>query len=137
MSSSKSLLHDSGLNSHISELIDKLSGDDKKVITRQYISDIAELNISADEDSDPIGDNAHSPVKGIVHRYPDRVLFKVSNVCDTYCRYCFRREMVGPKSDNLSNEDFEPAIKYIKDHKEIWEVILTGGDPLVVHKKKR
>ncbi len=101
-------------------------------IGRQYIPNLAELNICADENTDPIGDDAHSPVKGIVHRYPDRALLKITNICAVYCRYCFRRDIIGAGSDHLISDDYAEAINYIKSHKEIWEVILTGGDPLIL-----
>src|SRR6185437_13034068 len=80
---------------------------------------------------------AHSPVPGIVHRYPDRVLFKLVHVCAVYCRFCFRREMVGPGKDSaLSDESYANALGYIRAHKEIWEVILTGGDPLMLSPRR-
>lgn len=101
-------------------------------IAKQYQPDIRELNTTPDEDADPIGDDAHSPVKGIVHRYPDRVLLKLIHICAVYCRYCFRREMVGPNSDPLRPAERNHAIDYIRNNKQIWEVILTGGDPLVL-----
>lgn len=103
-----------------------------RAITKQYIPDIAELNVTDSETNDPIGDDAHSPVKGIVHRYPDRVLLKIANACAVYCRYCFRREMIGPGSDVLSAQGTDEALDYIRSHDEIWEVILTGGDPLIL-----
>ena len=89
------------------------------------------------ERADPIGDHAHSPVAGIVHRYPDRVLFKLVHVCAVYCRFCFRREMVGPGKDTaLSDEAYAAALDYIRTHREIWEVILTGGDPLMLSARR-
>ncbi len=123
---------DTKLPDHILNLIKSLSGAEKDAITRQYIADKAELNILDDENSDPIGDEIHSPINGIIHRYPDRVLFKVSNVCDAYCRYCFRRDMVGVGFAYLSEDDFNRAIEYIKAQKQVWEVILSGGDPLIL-----
>ena len=101
-------------------------------VAKQYIPQNKELKILPEELTDPIGDDVHTPVKGIVHRYPDRVLFKPANVCAVYCRYCFRREHVGPGSDILNEEERKAALDYIRAHKEIWEVILTGGDPLVL-----
>ncbi|MEM7651421.1 MAG: lysine-2,3-aminomutase-like protein [Pseudomonadota bacterium] len=102
-------------------------------VAKQYIPQSQELKILPSENPDPIGDDAHSPIKGIVHRYPDRVLFKPANICAVYCRYCFRREMVGPQnSDILNAKEREAALDYIREHNEIWEVILTGGDPLVL-----
>jgi lysine 2,3-aminomutase len=89
------------------------------------------------ENADPIGDHAHSPVAGIVHRYPDRVLFKLVHVCAVYCRFCFRREMVGPGKDSaLPDEAYAGALAYIRSHKQIWEVILTGGDPLMLSPRR-
>ncbi len=105
-------------------------------VARQYIPQLEELEISNDEHPDPIGDKAHSPVKGIVHRYPDRALFKIAHVCAVYCRYCFRREMVGPGQDILSAAEIESALDYIRAHEEIFEVILTGGDPLIFSAKR-
>jgi lysine 2,3-aminomutase len=71
-------------------------------------------------------------VKGIVHRYPDRVLLKPVHVCPVYCRFCFRREKVGPGGEALSAAELETALAYIRDRPQIWEVILTGGDPLML-----
>jgi lysine 2,3-aminomutase len=100
------------------------------------VPDIAELTTSPDERADPIGDDAHSPVEGIVHRYPDRVLLKLVNVCAVYCRFCFRREMVGPGKQMLSPGKLDAALAYIAAHPQIWEVILTGGDPLVLSARR-
>jgi lysine 2,3-aminomutase len=87
--------------------------------------------------ADPIGDEAHSPVPGIVHRYPDRVLLKAVQVCPVYCRFCFRRESVGPQHGGaLAPDVLEGALAYIAAHPEIWEVILTGGDPLVLSPRR-
>jgi lysine 2,3-aminomutase len=106
-------------------------------IALQYLPDPAELIQLPEERADPIGDHAHSPVEGIVHRYPDRVLLKAVHVCPVYCRFCFRREMVGPQGDGtLSGEALEAAIGYIAAHREIWEVIITGGDPLVLSPRR-
>jgi lysine 2,3-aminomutase len=106
-------------------------------IARQFVPDAAELEITPEERQDPIGDLAHSPVEGIVHRYPDRVLLKAVHVCPVYCRFCFRREMVGPQGlGTLTPEAMDRAFAYIADHAEIWEVILTGGDPLVLSPRR-
>src|SRR5690606_24974333 len=86
---------------------------------------------------DPIGDHVKSPVKGVVHRYPDRVLLKIVGVCPVYCRFCFRREMIGPAAEaNLTAEEIEAALAYIRARPEIWEVILTGGDPFVLSPRR-
>src|SRR5690606_9152304 len=106
-------------------------------IARQFLPDPAELVTLPQERADPIGDLAHSPVEGIVHRYPDRVLLKAVHVCPVYCRFCFRREMVGPEGlGTLSPGALDTAIAYIAERPEIWEVILTGGDPLVLSPRR-
>lgn len=106
-------------------------------IALQYVPNAAELVATPEERSDPIGDLAHSPVVGIVHRYPDRVLLKAVHVCPVYCRFCFRREMVGPQGlGTLAAEELRAALAYIADHAEIWEVILTGGDPLILSPRR-
>src|SRR5437660_1822060 len=106
-------------------------------IARQFIPSALELVSAPGENADPIGDDAHSPVAGIVHRYPDRVLFKLVHVCAVYCRFCFRREMVGPGKDSaLSDAAYLRALEYIRSHGEIWEVILTGGDPLMLSPRR-
>src|SRR3954447_9848272 len=111
-------------------LIDQADANDP--IARQFIPDAAELETRPEERPDPIGDDAHSPVEGLVHRYPDRVLLKLVHVCAVYCRFCFRRETVGPgQKQVLAPAALEQALAYIRAHREIWEVILTGGDPLV------
>lgn len=106
-------------------------------LARQFLPDPAELVIRPEEMADPIGDEAHSPVPGIVHRYPDRALLKLVGVCAVYCRFCFRREMVGPGAETtLSPAALDAAFAYLADHPEIWEVILTGGDPLMVSPRR-
>jgi len=112
-------------------------GDPNDPIARQYVPSSEELVTTPEERADPIGDLAHSPVEGIVHRYPDRVLLKAVHVCPVYCRFCFRREMVGPQGlGTLTPAELDAAIDYITTHEEIWEVILTGGDPLVLSPRR-
>jgi len=119
----------------VAALID--TSDVNDPIARQYVPSVDELVTQPSENADPIGDHAHSPVSGIVHRYPDRVLFKLVHVCAVYCRFCFRREMVGPgKETALSNEAYSAALDYIRSHPDIWEVILTGGDPLMLSPRR-
>jgi len=116
--------------------------DPNDPIARQFLPSLEELITLPEELADPIGDAAHSPVPGIVHRHPDRVLFKVVSACPVYCRFCFRREMIGPsavkrgKDNALSKQGFETALAYIADHPEIWEVILTGGDPFILSPRR-
>jgi lysine 2,3-aminomutase len=118
------------------DIADLIDSDPNDPIARQFVPAIAELTTTPDERADPIGDNTHSPVEGIVHRYPDRVLLKLVNVCAVYCRFCFRREMVGPGKQMLSAEKLDAALAYIAAQPEIWEVILTGGDPLVLSARR-
>lgn len=109
-----------------------ITGPDDPV-ARQFVPAGAELVTLPEERADPIGDHAHSPLPGLVHRYPDRVLMKLTHTCPVYCRFCFRREMVGPAGDGMMGADaFEAALAYIATRPEIFEVILTGGDPLIL-----
>jgi lysine 2,3-aminomutase len=123
------------LTPEIAALIDP--GDPDDPIARQFLPDARELVSTADELADPIGDAAHSPVEGIVHRYPDRVLLKPLHVCPVYCRFCFRRETVGPDgAGTLSQEALARALDYIRRDAAIWEVILTGGDPFALSPRR-
>jgi lysine 2,3-aminomutase len=119
----------------IAGLIDPLDSADP--IARQFLPDARELVTTPQERADPIGDEAHSPVPGVVHRYPDRVLLKLLTVCPVYCRFCFRRETVGRgKGDLLGEAEIEAALDYIAANPEIFEVILTGGDPLMLSARR-
>jgi lysine 2,3-aminomutase len=118
----------------VARLIDPSDLDDP--IARQFVPDPRELVTAPEENRDPIGDDAHSPVEGVVHRYPDRVLLKLVSACAVYCRFCFRREMVGPGQGAFSPAALDKAIEYIRSKPQIWEVILTGGDPLVLSARR-
>jgi lysine 2,3-aminomutase len=119
----------------IANAIDSSAANDP--IGRQFIPSRRELDVHPRERADPIGDRIKSPAPGIVHRYADRVLLKVASVCPVYCRFCFRREMIGPANgEALSAEDLEAALQYIASTPAIWEVILTGGDPLVLSPRR-
>ena len=108
-----------------------------EAVARQYVPDAAEAVTTPDERPDPIGDRAHMPVKGVVHRYRDRALLKITHVCAVYCRFCFRREMVGPDGEGtLTPAELSAALDYIAGRPEIWEVIVTGGDPLVLSPRR-
>lgn len=98
-------------------------------VARQFIPSPSEATIRPEELSDPIGDQAHSPAPGLTHRYPDRVILHVTQTCEVYCRFCFRRETVGA-SGALPDHDLQQALAYIAATPAIREVILTGGDPL-------
>lgn len=119
----------------IVSLIDRNNPDDP--IARQFVPDPRELLAQPGELADPIGDDAYTPLPGIVHRYPDRVLLKLLTVCPVYCRFCFRRETVGRgKGDMLSSAETEAALKYIAANPQIYEVILTGGDPMALSPRR-
>jgi len=106
-------------------------------IARQFIPTAAELDSQPHEEADPVGDRAHSPVVGVVHRYPDRVLLKLTHTCAVYCRFCFRREMVGPGGEGgLTGAALEAALSYIAAAPQIWEVVITGGDPLILSPRR-
>jgi lysine 2,3-aminomutase len=105
-------------------------------IGMQFLPDPSELEIAPGESDDPIGDRRLSPVKGIVHRYPDRVLLKPTLLCPVYCRFCFRREDVGPKGGTLTASELETALAYIRERPQIWETILTGGDPFLLSPRR-
>ncbi len=123
------------LTPEIAAMIDP--ADPLDPIARQFVPDAAELSALPQELTDPIGDDAHSPVEGVVHRYPDRVLLKLLHACAVYCRFCFRRESVGPGgASSLSPTAFARAIDYIAARPQIWEVILTGGDPLTISPRR-
>jgi lysine 2,3-aminomutase len=101
-------------------------------IGRQFVPNPAELDHRPHERADPIGDAAHEKLPGLVHRYPDRVLLKPVLVCPVYCRFCFRREHVGPGAGALTPDQLDAAIAYIEARPAIRETILTGGDPLML-----
>jgi lysine 2,3-aminomutase len=123
------------ITSTLADLIDRANPNDP--IARQFVPSRSELDIRPEDLPDPIGDKAHEPVEGVVHRYPDRALLKVVSVCPVYCRFCFRREMVGPEKDgNLSPAELDAALAYVRNHAEIHEVILTGGDPFMLSARR-
>jgi lysine 2,3-aminomutase len=119
----------------IAALIDRADPNDP--IARQFIPDASELNTTPEERADPLGEADRSPAPGLVHRYRDRVLVKLTHVCPVYCRFCFRREMVGPGGPQaLSEEALATAVAYIAARPQIWEVILTGGDPFMLSPRR-
>ena len=123
----------------ISPTMAELVGEDDRVdpIARQFVPDLVELDAIDLERADPIGDKPHEVVPGLVHRYADRVLLKLANICAVYCRFCFRREMVGPgQKAHLTDGEIDQALDYIGAHPAIWEVIVSGGDPLVLSPRR-
>ncbi|GLS87842.1 lysine 2,3-aminomutase [Cypionkella aquatica] len=109
--------------------------DSDDPIARQFLPDTAELTIRPEELHDPIGDTTYSPTPGLTHRYPDRVILAATHTCEVYCRFCFRREAVGEEGA-LPEADLDAALTYIAANPQIWEVILTGGDPLVLSPRR-
>ncbi len=105
-------------------------------IARQFLPDARELDRAPHERDDPIGDDLKSPVRGLVHRYSDRVLLKLVSVCAVYCRFCFRRETIGPGGAALDEAAFADALEYIRARPDIWEVVVTGGDPLALSPRR-
>ena len=105
-------------------------------IGRQFIPDPAELETAPHERADPIADDTLSPIKGVVHRYPDRALLKPLLICPVYCRFCFRREHVGPGGGLLTEAELQAAYDWFAARPAIREVILTGGDPLMLSPRR-
>jgi lysine 2,3-aminomutase len=112
--------------------MERLIQEGRTRVAAQFVADAREDVVFPEELQDPIGDNKHSPVKGITHRYPDRALLKVSHQCAVHCRFCFRRDRVGQRSANLSPTELRAALDYISETKNLREVILSGGDPLIL-----
>jgi lysine 2,3-aminomutase len=109
------------------------SGD---AIAAQFLPDPREAMVAPEELADPIGDEAHRPLPGLIHRYPDRVLVQPTHVCAVYCRFCFRRETVGPENGTLGEDQLQAIYVYIAARPQIFEVILSGGDPLVLSPRR-
>ncbi|MCG7362286.1 lysine-2,3-aminomutase-like protein [Roseomonas sp. ACRSG] len=118
----------------VQALIDRADPSDP--IARQYVPDVAELVTLPDERSDPTSDAPFTPVKGVVHRYPDRALLKPLLACPVYCRFCFRREVVGPDGGLLSEAELDAAIDWFAATPQVREAILTGGDPLMLSARR-
>jgi len=105
-------------------------------IRRQAIPRIEEIRLSKNEMVDPLGEDKHSPVPGLVHRYPDRVLLLVTDQCAVYCRYCTRRRLVGSHERSITQGNFEEVLKYLKSHRKVRDVLLSGGDPLLLENER-
>jgi lysine 2,3-aminomutase len=116
-------------------LIDRHDPNDP--MARQFVPTVGELKIEPGEAADPLGEGRLSPVPGVVHRYADRVLMKLTHVCPVYCRFCFRREVVGPGGPTpLAGIALDRAVAYVAGTPQIWEVILTGGDPFMLSPRR-
>jgi len=114
---------------HFFNLIDR--DDPDCPIRRQVIPRIEEGWNAPEEMADPCGEDSHMPVPGLVHRYPDRVLFLVTDRCASYCRYCTRSRVVSGVGEQHLETQWEPAFKYLEEHTEVRDVLLSGGDPLL------
>ena len=112
------------------------ASDELCPIRRQVIPRLEETTTAPWETLDPVGEDAHSPVPGLVHRYPDRVLFLVTDRCAAYCRYCTRSRLVSNASGYDFHPEFDRQIAYIAEHTEIRDVLLSGGDPLLFNDEK-
>lgn len=104
-------------------------------IARQFVPDPAEMLTRPEELADPIGDAAHSPVPGLTHRYPDRAILHITQTCDVYCRFCFRREVVGAAGP-LPADQLDAVLDYIAATPALREIILTGGDPMTLSPRR-
>lgn len=111
-------------------------GDEFCPIRRQVIPRLEETTTARWEMADPCGEDAHSPFPGLVHRYPDRVLFLVTDRCAAYCRYCTRSRLVSNASGYDFHPEFDRQIEYIAAHPEVRDVLLSGGDPLLLGDEK-
>ena len=105
-------------------------------VRRQAIPRIEERHLSKSDMVDPCGEDKDSPVPGLVHRYPDRVLLLVTDQCAVYCRYCTRRRLVGSTERSITQGNFEEALKYLKSHRKVRDVLLSGGDPLLLENER-
>ncbi len=105
-------------------------------VRKQVIPRSGEMVTTVDEMLDPVGEDSHSPVPGLVHRYPDRVLFLVTDRCAAYCRYCTRSRLVSNAQDYNFHPSFEAGLKYIEEHSEVRDVLISGGDPLLLSDNK-
>lgn len=104
-------------------------------LAAQFVPTLAEMLTRAEELADPIGDHAHEPTPGLTHRYPDRVILHATQTCEVYCRFCFRRESVG-STGHLPEADLTAALDHVAKTPAIREVILTGGDPMVLSPRR-
>jgi lysine 2,3-aminomutase len=124
-----------GITPYYASLID--SQNTSQGLRRTVIPVLDEYETTAGENDDPLGEDSHSPVPGLVHRYPDRVLLLVTNFCSVYCRYCTRARMVGSAGErSVKKSDIEASFDYIREHKEIRDVLISGGDPLSLDDEK-
>lgn len=113
----------------------EMAAVDSAGVAAQFVPDVRELQVRPEELADPIGDDAHAPVPGLTHRYPDRAILHATKVCEVYCRFCFRRETVG-ETGHLGAAEFDRVVDYLRTTPAVREVIFTGGDPLVLSARR-
>jgi len=123
-----------GITPHFFSLIDPQDPDCP--IRRQVVPRIEEASRAPDEMVDPCGEDSHMPVPGLVHRYPDRVLLLVTDRCASYCRYCTRSRVVSGAGEQELTVDLEGVFRYLENHPEVRDVLLSGGDPLLLSDAK-
>ena len=123
-----------GITPYYTSLLDRQNPEDP--LRRTKIPRMEEFEVNGDECEDPLGENAHSPLPGLVHTYPDKVLFLVTDFCATYCRYCTRARMVGGGEFLPEKSMWEKSLAYIREHTEIRDVLLSGGDPLILSNER-
>jgi lysine 2,3-aminomutase len=112
-----------------------MAGVASEGVRAQFVPDVRELQVRPEELADPIGDDAHRPVAGLTHRYPDRAILHATQTCEVYCRFCFRREVVG-ETGTLAEAEFDRVVDYLRRTPAVREVIFTGGDPLVLSTRR-
>jgi lysine 2,3-aminomutase len=118
-----------GITPYYASLLDR--HDPQQPLRRTVVPVLGEYELSRGENEDPLAEDGHSPVPGLVHRYPDRVLLLVTNFCSVYCRYCTRARMVGSAGErSVKKSDIEAALEYIEQTKAVRDVLISGGDPL-------
>lgn len=128
------LHHKIRLTDYLTDLID--INDPNDPVARQYMPSVEETIPSLLDQSDPIGDKKNGIGKILVHRYPDRLLFLATDHCAAYCRFCFRKDRVGKGEAVISDEIIDDAIRYIESNSSLWEVIFSGGDPLILSPRR-
>lgn len=128
-----------GYQMGITPLMAHASALSPKGVGAQFVPDVRELRVEDAELFDPIGDDVHSPVPFLVHRYRNRVLWKLTATCAVYCRFCFRKELIGRKGSAPKAKDVVRVLDYLRVHEEVEEVIFSGGDPLTLaeHRLRR
>jgi lysine 2,3-aminomutase len=119
---------------HFFNLIDR--NDPNCPVRKQVIPRAGESVVAAEELLDPVGEEHTMPVPGLVHRYPDRVLFLITDRCASYCRYCTRSRLVSNAQDYNFHPEYERGLRYIEEHPEVRDVLLSGGDPLLLSDRK-